>query len=89
MRIEYHGARFGRATELAGLPPTYILTAEIDPLRDDGERFADRLRAADVPVELSRAVGLTHGFMRAQSFSAKVRAETDRLCAALRRHLAA
>ncbi len=47
--------------ELAGLPPTLVTTAEFDPLRDQGEAFADRLREANVPVVLRRADGHVHG----------------------------
>ena len=50
------------APGLAGLPPTTIVTAEIDPLRSDGMLLADRLRAAGVPVEAMDYEGVTHEF---------------------------
>jgi acetyl esterase len=49
------------AGDLAGLPPTFLLTAEFDSLRDEGERFAERLREAGVPVTNSRLDGAIHG----------------------------
>jgi acetyl esterase len=50
-----------RAPDLSGLPPAYIMTAEFDPLRDDGERYGERLREAGVPVKVSRYDGQIHG----------------------------
>jgi acetyl esterase len=48
--------------ELAGLPTTTVVTAEFDPLRDEGEAFADRLRASGVTVFARRYMGMIHGF---------------------------
>jgi acetyl esterase len=69
--------------DVQALPPAYLLTAEIDPLRDEGEAFAEHLRAAGVKVGLHRAAGVPHGFLRAADFSAVARDALDRAGAAL------
>lgn len=47
----------------AGMPPTLVLTASLDPLRDQGRAYAGALAAAGVPVAFREAVGNIHGFV--------------------------
>jgi acetyl esterase/lipase len=49
--------------DLSDLPPAFIGTAEYDPLRDDGARYAELLTAAGVPVELRNEPTMVHGYV--------------------------
>jgi acetyl esterase len=67
-RDEVAPARSGR---LAGLPPALVITAEHDPVRDEGEAFAERLAEAGALVAAVRHLGMVHGFWRhPQAFDA-------------------
>ena len=68
----YMGERYGdedfraspvRAASHAGLPKAFILTAELDPLQDNGAHYRDALVAAGVPVRYVEYDGAIHGFM--------------------------
>lgn len=77
-----------RACDLAGLPPAYVATAGFDPLRDEGERYAERMREAGVTVALRRHDSLIHGFANMTAVSRTSRAAMHEVCGALRLGLA-
>ncbi|MDR3364805.1 MAG: alpha/beta hydrolase [Clostridiales Family XIII bacterium] len=51
-----------RAPDLSGLPPAYIQTAEYDPLRDEGEEYAEKLRTSGTDAVCERVTGMMHGY---------------------------
>jgi acetyl esterase len=73
-----------RAEVLSGMPPVYLSTAGFDPLRDEGEELADRLREAGVPVVVRRFPGLVHGYASFTALSAAARDATLDAASALR-----
>lgn len=76
-----------RATDLSGLPPAYISTAEFDPLRDEGIGYGLSLLRAGVPVELHQWAGAFHGSQAILSAEVSQR-QIAELSAVLRRALA-
>jgi acetyl esterase len=72
--------------QLSGLPPTYLCVDEADPLRDEGEAYAAKLRAAGVPVTTVRYDGIIHDFMLLDALSetCATRAAIDQATAFLR-----
>jgi len=73
-----------RASNLAGVAPAFVQTADYDPLRDEAERYAERMAADGVPVKLVRYPGVIHGFMSRWHKIARAEVAHDDLAAALR-----
>jgi acetyl esterase len=67
--------------DLSGLPPAVIVTAEFDPLRDEGEAYGEALRAAGVPAEVRRYDGMIHGFFGMGTASPAAQAAIEESCA--------
>jgi acetyl esterase len=72
------------AEDLSGMPPTLLITAEYDALRDEGAEYADALIAAGVPVVHTRYMGVNHGFARKLATIDAARAAADQVASALR-----
>jgi len=73
-----------RAADHTGLPTAVVVTAEYDPLRDQGAAYADALRAADVPVEYLCAEGIIHGYFGMHALMPTAQAPWDAVVAAVR-----
>jgi acetyl esterase len=78
-----------RAADVSGVAPAFVLTVENDPLLDEGEAYARRLRGAGVPVTLSRYDGVIHGFIRMPGVIERGHEALDECAGALRAAFAA
>ena len=76
------------ATNFMGLPPAYVMTAGFDPLRDEGKAYADKLKAAGVPVEYVCYEHQVHGFASLAGAVDEARQFLDEASAVLRKAFA-
>jgi acetyl esterase/lipase len=76
-----------RATDLSGLPPALVVTAEFDPLRDEGRAYVQRLRAAGVAVEHIHLKDQMHGFLLQEAIIDHAREAVDHFADAIRQGL--
>ncbi len=77
------------AADHSALPPALVQVAELDPIRDDGLRYAAALRAAGVPVRTTTYVGMPHGYLSFPGFCRSAPQAMAELCAELALHLRA
>jgi acetyl esterase len=72
------------AETLAGLPPAYVMTCDVDPLRDEGEAYGQALRKAGITVKSKRYPGVCHGFLMMPGVIDAAKAGIADCCAELR-----
>ena len=77
-----------KAADYSGLPPALVLTAEFDPLRDEGEHYASLLDGADVDTKVVRYDGMIHGFLGMREIVPAANEAMAETAAFLRAHLA-
>ncbi len=72
------------AASFTGLPPAHMITAEFDPLRDEGEAYAKKLKEAGVPVTCTRYEGMIHAFFSLDGMLDQGKKAIDEAATALR-----
>jgi acetyl esterase len=72
------------AKSVAGLPPAFIATAEMDPILPHGEMYAERLRHAGIPCDYTCGYGLPHTYLRLVHLSSAAARELSACCTAIR-----
>ncbi len=77
-----------RAEDVSALPPATVITAEFDPLRDEGEAYAEKLIAGGVATQLTRYDGMFHGFFGMTSAIDQARRAVEQAASALRESFA-
>jgi len=73
------------ATDFSNTPPSIVISADIDPLRDDAELYVERLQSAGVEAQWINEPGMVHDYLRARHVSAAAGAAFDRICEAITR----
>ena len=73
------------ANDFSGLAPCVVITADCDPLRDDGSTYVQRLKDVGVPAEWINEPGLVHGYLRARTTSQRAKHSFARICDAISR----
>ncbi len=69
--------------DFSGLPPTVVVTADCDPLRDDGQAYCDRITAAGGQAQCINEAGLVHGYLRARTSVGRAADSFERISVAI------
>ena len=73
------------ATDFSNTPPSIVISADIDPLRDDAELYVERLQSAGAEAQWINESGMVHDYLRARHVSAAAGAAFDRICQSITR----